>query len=70
MSETPFNPPAILNASGTPARTAVGPVRCPQCGRECPTEDPTTRVRSGGFGTDVHDVCLHCGYDWVGELTV
>jgi hypothetical protein len=69
MTDDP-KPPAILDGSGKPARQAVGPVTCPRCGVECPKGDPTKRTRSGGFGGDVHDVCVQCGYEFRGELTL
>lgn len=62
--------PTILDGSGQPARKAMEILRCPRCKVECPTGDTTRRVRSGGFGTTVHDVCVACGYDFEGELTV
>jgi hypothetical protein len=70
MTDETEPPPAILDGSGKPARQSVGPVRCPRCHVESPTGDPKKRVRSGGFGADVHDVCLNCGYEFEGELTV
>lgn len=63
-------PSAIVDPHGKPARQAREPVRCPRCRVDCPTGDPTKRVRSGGFGGDVHDCCVACGYDFAGELTV
>ena len=63
-------PPVLLDGSGRPARKAIEVVRCPRCQVQCPPGDTTRRVRSGGFGADVHDVCVACGYDWIGELTV
>jgi len=50
-------PPAILDASGKPARQAID-TSCPQCGA-----GPEKRVLSGGFGP-VHDVCGQCGHDF------
>jgi hypothetical protein len=58
----------LLDPQGRPARAAI--VTCPQCGVACPKGDATKRTRSSGFGGDVHDVCVNCGHDFHGELTV
>jgi hypothetical protein len=63
-------PPTILDGRGKPARASVETPRCPRCRVESPKGDESKRVRSGGFGDDVHDVCLKCGYEFLGELTV
>jgi hypothetical protein len=60
----------IVDPQGRPARDATSPVKCPRCAVPCPPGDVTKRTRSAGFGPDVHDVCLNCGHDFVGELTV
>lgn len=57
----------LVDAHGRPARDAVD-TKCPRCRQECPRGDEQHRVRSGGFGA-VHDVCVHCGYEFE-ELTV
>jgi len=57
----------LVDAQGRPTRAEIP--RCPRCHREAPKGDPTTRTRSAGFGGDVHDVCVYCGYDFE-ELTV
>ena len=58
----------IVDAQGRPAKAEIP--RCPRCNMESPKGDPTKRTRSSGFGGDVHDVCLNCGWDFEGELTV
>jgi hypothetical protein len=58
----------LVDATGRPAREAID-TRCPRCRTECPKGDERKRVRSGGFGAHVHDVCVTCGYDFE-ELTV
>lgn len=59
---------SIVDAHGRPARTVID-ARCPRCQVDCPKGDATKRVRSGGFGPHVHDVCIRCGYEFE-ELTV
>ena len=70
MTDEPSIPPlpSLLDAQGRPARPGV--VTCPQCRIECPKGDASKRTRSSGFGSDVHDVCCNCGYEFRGELTV
>ena len=58
----------IVDPHGQPARQAVD-TRCPRCRVECPKGDDKKRVRSGGFGATVHDVCVNCGHEFE-ELTV
>lgn len=54
-------PVGLVSASGQPIRRDT---RCPQCQAE-----KTKRVPSASFGTDIHDVCGVCGYEF-GERTV
>jgi len=60
--------PGLVDAHGRPAKAHVP--TCPRCGVESPKGDVTKRTRSSGFGGDIHDVCMNCGYDFEGELTV
>lgn len=55
--------PVIVDPQGRPARKAADR-NCPRCRR-----GPDRRVASAGFGTDRHDVCGHCGYEF-DEFTV
>lgn len=50
----------ILGPDGKPVpRPAPRGDRCPQC-----NAGPEHRVKSGGFGAEVHDVCCKCGYEF------
>jgi transposase-like protein len=53
--------PAILDASGKPARTA-NDTGCPQCGA-----GPDKRGPSCGFGVR-RPVCTVCGWKWEDEV--
>lgn len=59
----------IVDPQGRPARREATEPLCPRCLQASPKGDATKRTRSSGFGGDVHDVCVQCGYDF-DELTV
>lgn len=57
----------ILDPHGNPIVSDAAPEpvvvdACPQCKAECPEGDTKTRRRSGGFGRNVRDVCVNCGF--------
>jgi len=55
----------LVDRFGAPVR--VTPETAQPCACGAP---PSRRVRSAGFGPDVHDVCGACGHEFVGEHTV
>ena len=61
MNETPPPRPPLVDVRGKPIATDT---RCPQC-----KADAKKRVPSANFGTNRHDVCSQCGFEFE-ELTV
>ena len=66
MTDEPRDPASVLvTPTGSPLKvTRATAVPCPKCGAP-----PSKRVASAGFGTDIHDVCNVCGWEFYGERT-
>jgi len=59
--DRPHQAPAIVDASGRPARQAID-TNCPRCGAA-----KEKRMASCGFGMR-RPVCTVCGYKWEDEV--